>query len=85
MMSRRGCCYSYFVISPLGGRRRRGATVDDLAPTNAATVVQAHPCGAAEGVAYHVVNSHVGAELRAVVDVAGLAEWRVGAAHWQAG
>ena len=54
------------------------ATVDDLAPAYTATVVDAHPRSATEGVADDVLYGHVGAELRTIVDIGGLAEGRVG-------
>ena len=57
------------------------AAVYHFAPAYAATVVQRHPCSAAERVADDVLHSHVGAELRTVVYVACLAERRVGARH----
>ena len=55
------------------------ATIDDLAPSYSTTIVQGHPCGTAEGIANDILHSHVGTELRTIVDVAGLTEWRVGA------
>ena len=53
--------------------------VDHFAPANAAAIVDRHPGGTTERVADDILYSHVGTELRTVVDVAGLAEWRVGA------
>ena len=40
--------------------------------------VDAHPRGATEGVADDVLYGHVGAELRTIIDIGGLAEGRVG-------
>ena len=55
--------------------------VDNFAPTYAASVVDAHPGGTAETIANDVLNSHVGAELRAVVNVACFAEGGVCSRH----
>ena len=57
------------------------AAVHDLAPADAAAVVDRNPCGTAETVADDVMYCHVGAELRAVVDVGCLAERRVGSGY----
>ena len=56
------------------------AAVDDLAPADATAVVQRNPRRATEAVAAEVLDSHVGSERRAVVDVGGLAVRRVRAA-----
>ena len=49
------------------------ASVYNLAPAYAATVVNRNPCGTTERVAYHVVHSHVGSEARAVIYIRRLA------------
>jgi hypothetical protein len=70
-------------------RRRLGAAVqheaeaavDDLAPADAAAVVQRHPGGAAERVAHAVLHRHVGAHARAVRHVGSLSVRTVRPAH----
>ena len=57
------------------------STVHHLTPSDAAAIVQADPCRAAETVTNEVLDRHVRGECRAIVDVGGLAVWAVRAAH----
>ena len=53
------------------------ATIYNFAPAYAASVVDRNPGGAAERIAYDILDGHVGRKLRTVIDVGGLTERRI--------
>lgn len=50
------------------------AAIDHFSPADASAVMQAHPRGAAEAIADHVVDGHIRAKCASVVDICRLAE-----------